>query len=301
MTIKNIVMAGGAYNGLYIIGALKYLIENSFFDINNIETIYGTSVGGFIGVLLCLKIEWSIILNYILERPWDRDLTFTADMMFNMIPKKGILDSDYMKIFFKNLLKSKHLSSEITLKEFYEFSKIKLYLFAVDVNTFKVVKISHESHPNLKLIDAVFITCSMPFIFQPTFIDNTYLVDGGVLCNYPLDFCIEDGKDKNEIMGIQFSLNKDDRKYIDESTNIVYYGYYMFDKLVGVARKPPKNSIKNEIIIPCDRINIPRAVEILKDKTIRNSYIKKGEECAKLFMTYLSKEQYSETESNCLE
>ena len=98
MTIKNIVMAGGAYNGLYIIGALKYLIENSFFDINNIETIYGTSVGGFIGVLLCLKIEWSIILNYILERPWDRDLTFTADMMFNMIPKKGILDSSYMKI-----------------------------------------------------------------------------------------------------------------------------------------------------------------------------------------------------------
>ena len=51
MTIKNIVMAGGAYNGLYIVGALKYLIENSFFDINNIETIYGTSVGGFIGVL----------------------------------------------------------------------------------------------------------------------------------------------------------------------------------------------------------------------------------------------------------
>ena len=38
-----------------------------------------------------------------------------------------------------------------------------------------------------------------------------------------------------------------------------------------------------------------------KDKTIRNSYIKKGEECAKLFITYLSKEQYSETESNSLE
>ena len=66
MTIKNIVLAGGAYNGLYTIGALKNLIKNSFFDINNIETIYGTSVGGFIGALLCLKIDWSIILNYIL-------------------------------------------------------------------------------------------------------------------------------------------------------------------------------------------------------------------------------------------
>ena len=295
MTVKHIVMAGGAYNGIYIIGALKHLIEKSFFDIANIKTIYGTSVGGFVGILLCLKIEWTIIIDYILERPWDRDLSFSADMMFNMIPKKGILDSSYMKIFFANLLKAKNLDEEITLKEFYEFSKIKLNLFAVDVNTFKVIKISHESHPTLKLIEAVFITCSMPFVFQPTFLNNTYLVDGGVLCNYPLDHCIEDGAEEDEIMGIQFSLNKDTRKYIDESTNIVYYGYYMFDKLIGVARKPPNNKIKNEIIIPCDRINIPRAVEIVKKKEMRNSYIKKGEECAKLFLTYRSKEQCSET------
>ena len=39
-------MAGGAYNGIYTIGALKHLIEKEFFDINNIESIYGTSVGG---------------------------------------------------------------------------------------------------------------------------------------------------------------------------------------------------------------------------------------------------------------
>jgi len=100
----------------------------------------------------------------------------------------------------------------------------------------------------------------MPFVFQPTFLNDTYLVDGGVLCNYPLDYCIED---------------------------IVYYGYYMFDKLIGIARKSPKNEIKNEIIIPCDRINIPRAVEIVKNKEVRNNYIKKGEECAKLFLLYL--------------
>ena len=287
MTIKHIVMAGGAYNGIYTIGALKHLIEKEFFDINNVESIYGTSVGGFIGTLLCLKIEWPTIIDYILDRPWDRDLTFSADMMFNMIPKKGILNSEYMKIFFKNLLKSKNLSDEITLKEFYDFSKIKLFMFAVDVNTFEVVKISYETHPTLKLIDAVFITCSMPFVFQPTFLNDTYLVDGGVLCNYPLDYCIEDGGLKDEIMGIQFSLNKDTNKYIYESTNIVYYGYYMFDKLIGVARKSPTNEIKNEIIIPCDRINIPRAVELVKNKEVRNNYIKKGEECAKLFLLYL--------------
>ena len=106
------------------------------------------------------------------------------------------------------------------MSEFYDFSKIHLFLFAVDVNTFDVIKISHKSHPDLKLIDAIFITCSIPFLFQPTYLNNTYLVDGGVICNYPLDYCIEDGAKEDEILGIQFHLNKDITRYIDPSTNI---------------------------------------------------------------------------------
>ena len=37
MTIKNIVLSGGAYKGFYTIGALKYLSENNFYNINDIE------------------------------------------------------------------------------------------------------------------------------------------------------------------------------------------------------------------------------------------------------------------------
>jgi len=286
MTIKHIVMCGGGYNGIYTIGAIDYLLELKFFDIDNIKTIYGTSVGGFVGVLLCLKLPWSTILDYVLERPWERDIVFSADMMFNMISNKGILDSTYIRLFFTKLLKAKNLSSDITLSEFYEFSKIDLYFFAVDINTFEVVKLSHKSHPDLNLIDAVFITCSIPFIFQPTFINKTYLVDGGVLCNYPLDYCIEDGAIKDEILGIQFQLNKNRTRSIDQTTNILYYSYYMFDKLVGVARKDPLNKITNEVIVPCDAMNISVGAKIINDKGLRRSYINKGRECAKLFFSY---------------
>ena len=287
-------MCGGAYNGIYTIGALNHLVKQHIFDIEDIENIYGTSAGALIGAILCLRVDWDTIINYIVERPWERDLIFTPDMMFNMIPSKGILDSSYIRIFFENLLKAKNLSSNITLSEFYDFSKIHLFLFAVEVNTFDVVKISHKSHPDLKLIDAIFITCSIPFLFQPTYLNNTYLVDGGVICNYPLDYCIEDGAKEDEILGIQFHLNKDTTRYIDPSTNILYYGYYMFDKLIGVARKSPTKTIPNQVIIPCDSLNIPTAVKILNNKEFRIQYIKKGEECAELFLSYnKSKEQYS--------
>ena len=48
MTIKHIVMCGGGYNGIYTMGVLDYLFEQNFFDIKNIKTIYGTSVGGLL-------------------------------------------------------------------------------------------------------------------------------------------------------------------------------------------------------------------------------------------------------------
>jgi len=286
-------MCGGGYNGIYTVGVIDYLLKQQFFNISDIKTIYGTSAGGFVGVLLCLKLPWLTIIDYIVERPWERDIVFSADMIFNMISNKGMLDSSYIRLFFTKLLKAKNLSSDITLSEFYNFSNIHLFFFAMDVNTFEIVKISYKSHPNIKLIDAVFITCSIPFIFQPTFINETYLVDGGVLCNYPLDYCIEDGADKDEILGVQFNLNKYKIRTIHKSTNVLSYSYYIFDKLVGVARKPPINTIANEVIVPCDNMNIDVGVKIINEKELRLQYINKGREYAKLFISYKTKEQCS--------
>ena len=53
MSIKHIVLCGGIYNGIYTVGALKYLAEHEFYNINEIENIYGTSAGGFLGALIC--------------------------------------------------------------------------------------------------------------------------------------------------------------------------------------------------------------------------------------------------------
>ena len=71
MTIKNIVLSGGAYKGFYTVGALKHLSSENFYDIDDIENIYGVSVGSLIGLLLCLKLEWSDVLENIIYRPWE--------------------------------------------------------------------------------------------------------------------------------------------------------------------------------------------------------------------------------------
>ena len=91
MTIKHLVISGGAYNGLYIFGTIKKLLKEKFFNIEDINSIYGTSVGSIIAAMLCLKQKWDIIFEYILNRPWEKDIFITPDMVFDSITKKGIM------------------------------------------------------------------------------------------------------------------------------------------------------------------------------------------------------------------
>ena len=69
-----------------------------------------------------------------------------------------------------------------TMKDLYNFSKITLYLFTVNITSFKLETISHETHPNMKILDAIYMSCAIPF-YIPTCLFNKecYYVDGGVL------------------------------------------------------------------------------------------------------------------------
>lgn len=69
MTIKNIVLSGGAYKGFYTIGALKHLSKIQFYDIEDIENIYGVSVGSIIGLILSLKLDWEDMIGHAVNRP----------------------------------------------------------------------------------------------------------------------------------------------------------------------------------------------------------------------------------------
>ena len=54
MTIKHIVISGGGPTGLKSLGALQYLEKNDFWKIENVESIYATSAGAMIGLLIVM-------------------------------------------------------------------------------------------------------------------------------------------------------------------------------------------------------------------------------------------------------
>ena len=70
MTIKHLVIPGGGPMGIQAIGALQHLEKSGFWNINDIKTIYATSVGAIISLLFALKFDWDAINDYMVLRPW---------------------------------------------------------------------------------------------------------------------------------------------------------------------------------------------------------------------------------------
>jgi len=292
MTIKHIVLSGGAYKGLYEIGALKYLSQVGFYDINEIESIHGTSIGGFIATLLCFKMDWETINDYIVKRPWHKVTNVSPMMLFDIFPKKGILGYDFFKSAMEPLLNSQHMSLDITLKEFYEITNITLNLYTIRLNTFELVKLSHETTPELQLINAIHMTCCLPYIFQPVWYNESYYIDGGLINNYPIEFCLENETiDNNEILGIKFQVTEENTK-LKEDSNIFEYGYFLYKKLVQTKNTKidiyhnNKHKI-HELLIPCKELDANDGYETLTNAITREKYIEDGSNFARVFHTYL--------------
>jgi predicted acylesterase/phospholipase RssA len=221
MTIKHLVISGGGPIGLRFLSALQHLEENGYWNIDNIESIYATSIGSIISVFLCLKIDRQILNKYIIERPWKDAFKVSVKQIWNAYNHKGLFDKQLCEIILKPLLQSKDLSLNVTLKEFYEFCNIDLHFFAFDINKFETVEITHTLFPDMLLVQALTISSSLPGIFMPTILDDKCLIDGGVMCNYPINQCLRDHPVEDEILGIKIQYEDTETNNNSNNSNIM--------------------------------------------------------------------------------
>lgn len=295
MTIKHLVISGGGPTGFYTYGAAKYLANQNIWNIDDIKTIYATSIGAYIGVLFCLKYDWETLNDYIIKRPLERIFHISPESVFSIWETKGLFGEDCLKETLKPLLIAKELDINITLKEFYEYSKIELHMFTVDINDFPLheTDISYKTHPELKLTTALMMTMTIPFICKPILTDNKCFLDGGIVINYPLQICLTQTKcDENEVLGFKnyYSIEKRNTNIngVNNNTNLLNYWLYFMRILIKQLNKDSKNPIiSNEVKCFVDDIgDIDEWKKCLDDKEQREKFIKKGEAAGFMFEQY---------------
>jgi predicted acylesterase/phospholipase RssA len=285
MTIKHLVIPGGGPTGIKALGALQYLEEQGYWNINDIETIYATSAGAIISVLLCLKFDWETINDYIVKRPWKDAFHLDVNQIFEAYSKKGLFDKNVAEIFYKPFFKAKDISMEITMKEFFELTKIEIHLFSLDINSFNLEDISYITHPDLQLLTAVQMSSAIPVLISPVCIDNRCYVDGGVICNYPINQCIMRAENIDEIFGLRNKYTKKDEYIVKNESTILEFVMNFINRLVNsVASKFEEKEIPNELIYDTDLMTLSNIQLTLSSKEERQRLIDFGIESGKTFL-----------------
>lgn len=220
----NLVIAGGGVKAYSAIGAIRYLERDMKFD-----RIAGVSAGSIIATLLAVGCD-----SYSIQSLYDE-----ADLSKYVLKYKSILT--YMKIISRNgiydisefrdstihkLLSEACNNGDITFSEIYERYGKVLVISGSCINMRETHYYHYISNPDMKVKQAIAISCCVPFLFTPVSWKSDTLVDGGLIENYPLyifndnnipnskiEPVVDNGlKLNNDTIGIKFSDTYSDNK-----------------------------------------------------------------------------------------
>lgn len=201
-TFKHLVISGGAHVGFAFFGVVQTLYEHKILNIDTIETIHATSVGTLLALYLTLGYEMNEIRNYLIERPWCELYKVNFNCVLRAIQEGGMFTRKEMQESVRSLLLGKDLSVDITLAEFFAFNQKEIHFYITEYSQLKLENVSYLTHPDWKLVDAIYASCCLPVLFIPFQRDGRYFIDGAIIMNYPLQCCLDQGHDSESILGI---------------------------------------------------------------------------------------------------
>lgn len=294
-TIKHLVLSGGGPAGLITYGCIRYLSQNNVWFLSDIESIYGTSIGGYIGIIVSLGYEWQWLDDYFIKRPWDKILEVTPMSIIDVYTKKGLLDVDFIEKTISPLFTAKNLTKNVTMQELYDFTNIDIHVFSTEINGERLSKvdISHSTHPLLRVVDALAMTMAYPFVFSPVCNDGKCFIDGGLMNNYPLRDCIENKKCKeDEVLSFKNVWVANECQVSCES-NVFHYITAIFKKIHReIDTTHHQGEIKNTVRCLIEELDgLPAWLEALSSETRRKQLIERGANQAKIFHEYLDASQ----------
>lgn len=276
--IKNLVISGGGAAGFSYYGVLKQTHLRGLWNIENIQTIYATSAGTYLAVILSLGYEWDVIDDYLIKRPWEKVYKFELSMALKSILNQGIFDQSAVYNTFKPLFNGRDIPMDINLLEFYERTNKEIHFFTTDFNTFETVDLSYKSHPEWKVLDAVYASSSLPILFVPFYTTNEIYIDGGVRVNYPLNKCIDDGNLPEEILGIyREDIHPKIEKTLSRSNNLFeFICKIIYKYALQIERKLYNNDISHQIGVAFSALDFTALFRCVSDIEERKQLIEKG-------------------------
>ncbi|KAJ3035277.1 hypothetical protein HDV00_004095 [Rhizophlyctis rosea] len=191
---NTIVLSGGGVLGLASLGALDYLCRNGLqLSSSHVDTLVGTGAGAMVATLLCIGYAPAEIKDIMLVTDLSRlfhvnQERLTLQNLENLIECKGVDTGERLMGFLYDLFMDKGVDPRITFRELHSTLKKRLHVVATDVDEIHPVYFSEVSHPDLRVLDAVRLSISIPWWFTAGEYQGNVFSDGGLSDNFAISY-----------------------------------------------------------------------------------------------------------------
>jgi NTE family protein len=207
------VFEGGGVKGIGLVGAIE-TVENNGYEFENLA---GTSAGAIVAALLSAGFRASEIKAEMEKLDYNNFKDEGLLDKLGMIGKGmsigfeyGIYEGEYLESWIDNLLRTKGKAyfGDIVMADYApgksdERYKYKLQVVAADITDRRLLILPHDlkdfgyDPDKFAISRAVRMSMSIPLFFEPVRLKDTsgrehFIVDGGVLSNYPV-WLLDDG------------------------------------------------------------------------------------------------------------
>ena len=195
--MKYLVIGPGGMGIFTLVGYLKR-IENQLVDVKEIS---GSSAGAIISLFLSMGMSIDEIYNNMLSVDISKLVKMRLGSFFS---KFGLIDLEPIRKKLINICGKDPTFNELNMT---------IFISAFCLNTGETVYFSKNSHPDMKVIDAVCMSMAIPLIFTSIkYQEHTY-VDGATKEHVPLSPFID--KKVHEITCLKLNINSVYRENIN--------------------------------------------------------------------------------------
>lgn len=212
------VFQGGGMRGIGMIGALTYLEKQGY----EWQRVAGTSVGSIIASCLAAGYSAKELRKIILYTDYTKFMDKSGvqkipiiGKAFGLFKEKALYSGDYIEEWIAGLLKSKGVEK---FKDICVDGQSRLKIIASDITRKKLLVLPDDladygiDPMEFKIATAVRMSSSIPFYFKPVKLNynngTSFIVDGGITLNYPINIFDVEGIPRWPTFGFMFKSER---------------------------------------------------------------------------------------------
>ena len=158
----------------------------------NINTICAVSAGTIFSLIYLIGFNYIEMFEEVLKKNFEQ---LKNIRIMNFATKYGLDSGENFVNWLKDLMKKKDINPDITLLDFYDKTKVDFQIMATNLNKYCYKRFNYIDTPNVKVVDAIRMSISIPFLFTAIEFEGDIYVDGGLTDNYPISL-FKDNLDK---------------------------------------------------------------------------------------------------------